>query len=184
LCGEIGREERVIRTIASLDAVRPASKPSVNAKLEESIMKKFVRQKSVNAPIADITLDFGAAAAKVARVFEPGDYKLRIESARIVQSGQNVFVALDLVETEGGGRVASRPLWVDGPNAGVGPYAAENQDLLAQLLTLAGQPTAGNVSALIPKLTGLEFDGYLILKRDTNGRTYNTIAAIYHDGAP
>ena len=42
-------------------------------------MKKFTRQKSGNAPTADINLDFGAAAAKVARVFEPGDYRLRIE---------------------------------------------------------------------------------------------------------
>jgi hypothetical protein len=47
-------------------------------------MKKFTRQKSGNAPIADINLDFGAAAAKVARVFEPGEYRLRIESARVV----------------------------------------------------------------------------------------------------
>ena len=58
---------------------------------------------------------------------------------------------------EGGDRIDSRPLWVDGPNAGVGPYAAENQHLIAQLLTLAGQPTAGNVNALIPQLAGLEF---------------------------
>ena len=66
-----------------------------------TIMKKFTRQKSGNAPIADINLDFGAAAAKVARVFEPGEYRLRIESARVVQKGQNIFVALDLVN---GGR--------------------------------------------------------------------------------
>ena len=38
-------------------------------------MKKFTRQKSGNAPIADVNLDFGAAAAKVARLFEPGEYK-------------------------------------------------------------------------------------------------------------
>lgn len=115
-------------------------------------MKKFTRQKSGNA---DITLDFGAAAAKVARVFEPGEYRLRIESARLVQSGRNISVALDLAMVEGGDRVASRPLWVDGPNADIGPFAAENQNLIAQLLTLAGQPTTGNANALIPKLTGL-----------------------------
>ena len=41
-------------------------------------MKKFVRQqKSDNAP-PDITLDFGAAAAKIARVYEPGEYRLRM----------------------------------------------------------------------------------------------------------
>ena len=60
-------------------------------------MKKFTRQKSGNAPIADINLDFGAAAAKVARVFEPGEYRLRIESARVVPSKQNVLVALEHV---------------------------------------------------------------------------------------
>jgi hypothetical protein len=147
-------------------------------------VKKFIRQKSGNAPIADVNLDFGAAAAKVARVFEPGEYRLRIESARVVQKGQNISVALDLVMAEGGDRVASRPLWVDGPNAGVGPFAAENQNLVAQLLTLAGQLTTGNVNALIPQLKGLEFDGYLILKRDNNGVAFNSLATIYQDGVP
>ena len=85
---------------------------------------------------------------------------------------------------EGGDRVDSRPLWVDGPNAGAGPFAAENQHLLAQLLTLAGQPTSGNVGALIPKLAGLEFDGRLVLETDSSGRTYNALAAIYADDAP
>jgi hypothetical protein len=147
-------------------------------------MKKFTRQKSANSPTADINLDFGAAAAKVARVFEPDDYKMRIKSARVVQSGQNILVALDLVMAESGDRIDSRPLWVAGPSAGIGPFAAENQNLVAQLLTLAGQPTTGNANALIPKLTGLEFEGYLILKRDSNGRTYNTLATIHHDGSP
>ena len=87
-------------------------------------MKKFTRQKSGNSPTADIKLDFGAAAAKVAHVFEPGDYRLRIESARVIQNNQNVLVALDLIVAEGGDRIDSRPLWVDGPNAGVGPYVS------------------------------------------------------------
>jgi hypothetical protein len=151
---------------------------------ERLVMKKFSRQKSGNAPAADINLDFGAAAAKVARVFEPDDYKMRIETARVVQSGSNVLVALDLVMVEGGDRIDSRPLWVAGPNAGTGPYAAENQHLLAQLLALADLPTSGNVNSLIPKLMGLEFDGYLILKRDSTGRTYNTLANIHQDGTP
>ena len=117
-------------------------------------------------------------------MFEPGDYKLRIETARVVQNRQNVLVALDLAMAESGDRIDSRPLWVDGPNAGIGPYAAENQHLLAQLLALAGQPTAGNVNSLISKLSGLEFDGDLILKRDGNGRSYNALAAVHLDGAP
>jgi hypothetical protein len=146
-------------------------------------MKKFTRQKSGNASTADIHLDFGAAAAKAARVFEPEDYKLRIESARVVQSGQNVLIALELVMADDGDRVDTRALWVDGPNAGIGPFAAENQNLIAQLLALAHQPTSGNVNDIIPKLAGLEFEAYLILKRDSNGRPYNAIATIHKDGA-
>jgi hypothetical protein len=147
-------------------------------------MKKFTRQKPDSAPIADVNLDFGAAAAKVARVFEPGEYRLCIEAARVVSSGQNILIALDLVMAEGGDRVASRPLWVDGPNAGNGPFAAENQNMVAQLLTLADQPTTGNVNALIPQLKGVEFDGHLTLRRDSNGIAYNALGIIYQDGTP
>lgn len=146
-------------------------------------MKRFMRQKSGNSPAAYINLDFSSAATKVARVFEPGDYKLRIETARVVQNGQNVFVALDLVLAASGDRIDGRLLWIDGPNASIGPYTAENQNLLAQLLTLAGQPTSGNVNDLIPKIAGLEFEGFLILKRDSNGRAYNVIATVHQDGA-
>ena len=146
-------------------------------------MQKFTRQKSDNTPTADI--DFGAASAKVARVFEPGEYRLRIESAHIVQSNQNVLVALDLIEAEGGGRVAIQPLWVDGPNAGAGQLVIENQHLVAQLLTLAGLPTAGDVGSLIPQLKGLEFDARLAVAIDNrSGRTYNALAVIYVDDAP
>ena len=148
-------------------------------------MKKFTRQQSGSTPTTNINLDFGAASAKVARVFEPGEYRLRIESAHIIQSNQNVLVALDLIEAEGGGRVASQPLWVDGPNAGAGQLVIENQHLVAQLLTLAGLPTAGNVGSLIPQLMGLEFDARLALAIDNrSGRTYNALAVIYVDDAP
>jgi hypothetical protein len=146
-------------------------------------MKKFVRQKSNNAP--DVNIDFGAAAAKVARVFEPGEYRLRIESARVIQRNQNVLVALDLVELESGGRVDGRPLWVDGPNSAAGTLTAGNQHLIAQLLTLAELPTAGNVGDLILKLVGLEFDARLVLAVDgRSGRSYNALAEIYLDDAP
>jgi hypothetical protein len=56
-------------------------------------MKKFTRQTSGNAPTADVNLDFGAASAKVARLFEPGEYRLRIDSARIIQNNQNVSIS-------------------------------------------------------------------------------------------
>ena len=42
------------------------------------------------------------------------------ESARVIQSNQNVLIALDLVELESGGRVDGRRLWVDGPNSDAG----------------------------------------------------------------
>jgi len=145
-------------------------------------MKKFVRQKS-NRQAPNVELDFGAAALKVARVFEPDDYKVRIESARVVSTDtQNILIALDLIEAQSGGRIASLPLWVDGPNADTGNLAAENQHLIAQLLTLAKLPTVGNVSELIPKLAGLEFDARLVLASDNRtGRSFNAIADIYAD---
>jgi hypothetical protein len=107
---------------------------------------------------------------------------LRVESARVIQRNQNVLVALDLIELESGGRVATTPLWVDGPNSTAGNLTAENQHLIAQLLTLAKLPTAGNVGALIPKLADLEFDARLILAIDNrSGRSYNALSEIYVD---
>ena len=97
-----------------------------------------------------------------------------------------MFLSLStLSEAEGGGRVDGRPLWVDGPNAAAGQFAAENRHLIAKLLTLVGLPTAGNVGALIPQLAGLEFDARLVLAVDSrSGRTYNALAEIYTDDAP
>ena len=148
-------------------------------------MKKFTRQTSGNAPTADVNLDFGAAGAKVATLFEPDKYRLRIDSARVIQNNQNVSVVLSLIERESGSRVDSRPLWVEGPNAGVGDLAAKHQHLIAQLLKLRGLPTAGNVGDLIPQLAGLEFDAHLVLAVDRRtGQTYNALAAIYEDDGP
>ena len=146
-------------------------------------MRKFVRQKS-NNNTPDVELDFGAAAAKVARTFEPNEYRLKVESAHVIQRNENILIALDLVELESRGRVDGRPLWVDGPKSGAGNLTADNQHLIAQLLTLAKLPTAGNVGDLIPKLAGLEFDARLVLAVDNrSGRSYNAIADIYTDDA-
>ena len=101
-------------------------------------MKKFTRQTSVNRPTANVNLDFTAAGGKVARLFEPGEYQLRIDSARIIQNNQNVSVVLNLIEIESGSRVDIRPLWVDGPNAGVGDLAGRNQP--ASAWTTANPP--------------------------------------------
>ena len=148
-------------------------------------MKKFTRQTSGNAPTADFNLDFGAAGAKLARLFEPGEYRLRIDSARIIQNKQNVSVVLSLIEMERGCRVDIRPLWVNGPNAGAGDLAGKNQHLIGQLLTSRGLPTKGDMGVLIPQLAGLEFDAHLVLDPDgRTGRTYNALAAIYVDDVP
>ena len=106
-------------------------------------------------------------------------------SARIIQNNQNVSVVLNLIEMESGSRVDIRPLWVDGPNAGAGDLAVKNQHLVAQLLSLRGLPTAGNVGVLVPQLAGLEFDARLVLAPDSRtGRTYNALADIYTDDGP
>jgi hypothetical protein len=148
-------------------------------------MKKFTRQTSGNAPTADVNLDFGAAGAKLARLFEPGEYRLRIDSARIIQNKQNVSVVLSLIEMERGCRVDIRPLWVNGTNAGAGDLAGKNQHLIGQLLTSRGLPTKGDMGVLIPQLAGLEFDAHLVLDPDgRTGRTYNALAAIYVDDVP
>jgi hypothetical protein len=146
-------------------------------------MEKFKRQKS-NGNTPNVDIDFGAAANKVARTLDPDDYKLRVESARTIGKNGNVMVALDLIDTDSGRRVATQPLWVDGPNAGVGNLVAENQFLIAQLLTLAKLPTSGDVAELIPQLAGLEFDATLVLSVDgRSGRTFNAIADVLTDDA-
>ena len=106
-------------------------------------------------------------------------------SPPIIQNNQNVSVVLNLIEIESGSRVDIRPLWVDGPNAGVGDLAGRNQHLLGQLLTLRELPTAGKLGDLIPQLAGLEFDARLVLDPDNRtGRTYNALADIYRDDGP
>jgi hypothetical protein len=150
---------------------------------QEFEMKKFVRQNANNATAADITIDFGAASAQIARVLDPEVYNLRIESARVVQKNRNTLVALELIEVESGTHIATQPIWVDGPNANAGRLAAENRYLIAQLLALAGKPTAGNVHALIPELAGLTFEAQLAVAVDSRtGRSFNAIATIFADG--
>ncbi len=147
-------------------------------------MKEFRRQKSPNAQRADVNIDFGAAFAQAARVFEPDVYNLQIKaaSARRNHNG-NIFVGLDVIELESGARVSMQPLWVDGPNAGAGPLVLENQNLVGRLLQAAGPPTSGNVGALIPKLAGLEFTGRLAISPDSyTGRTYNALVEITEEG--
>ena len=99
-------------------------------------MKKFIRQNATKAPAADIAIDFGAASEQVARVFEPEVYGLQVKSASVLHSlNSNVFVVLDLVESESGTRVSLQPLWVDGPNARPARSSPKICDVIAQMLT-------------------------------------------------
>jgi hypothetical protein len=148
-------------------------------------MKTFVRQKPADATAVATNIDFGAASAQIARVFDPEVYSLRIESARVVQRNQNTLIALDLIEVESGAHVAIQPIWVDGPNANAGRLAAENRHLIARLLALAGKPTAGEVHELIPALAGLTFEAQLGICTDSRtGRIFNAIGTILVDGGP
>ncbi len=147
-------------------------------------MKPFTRQKSPSAQPADVNIDFGAAFAQAARVFEPDVYNLQIKAASAMknQSG-NVFVRLDVVELESDARVSMQPLWVHGPNAGAGVLATENQNLIGRLLQAAGHPLSGNVGELIPKLAGLEFTARLAIFDDSRtGRTFNALVEIIEEG--
>jgi hypothetical protein len=148
-------------------------------------MKTFVRQKPVNTAAVATTIDFGAASGQIASALDPEVYSLRIEAARVVQRNQNTLIALDLIEVESGAHVAIQPIWVDGPNANAGRLAAENRHLIAQLLKLAGKPTAGDVHELIPALAGLTFEARLTICTDSRtGRIFNAIGTILVDGGP
>ena len=145
-------------------------------------MKTFVRQKPADAAAVASNIDFGAASGQIARVLDPEVYSLSIESARVVQRNQNTFIALDLIEVESGAHVAIQPIWVDGPNANAGRLAAENRHLIAQLLKLAGKPTAGEVHELISALAGLTFEAQLTICTDSRtGRVFNAIGSILID---
>ena len=146
-------------------------------------MKTFVRQEPPDAAAVATNIDFGAASGQIARVLDPEVYGLSIESARVVQRSQNTLIALDLIEVESGAHVAIQPIWVDGPNANAGRLAAENRHLIAQLLKLAGKPTAGEVHELISALAGLTFEAQLTICTDSRtGRVFNAIGTILIDG--
>ena len=149
-------------------------------------MKKFIRQNASKAPTADINIDFGAASEQVARVLEPEIYGVQIAAASVTtRSNGNVFVHIDPVELESGAHVKLQPIWVDGPNAAAGSLVAENRHIIAQMLTLAGLETSGNVGVLIPKLAGLEFSARLAVSHDSSsGRSFNTIIATVPNDAP
>ena len=109
-------------------------------------MQKFKRQmKDTTATVPDVNIDFGAASGKVSHILEPNDYRLKVTSAKVIERNSNILVVLDIAEAESSDRVDTRPLWVEGPKSDSGNLVAENQHMIAQLLTLKKLPTVGNV---------------------------------------
>ena len=146
-------------------------------------MKKFTR----STANTNVTMNLRASAGQLTRVFEPEIFELCIKGARLIHSGAgNVSLALDIIEIESGAAVSARPLWLDGPNAGNVPFAAENQQLLLKLLESAGQTTEGEISIAesIKALVGLQIQARLVLDLDQRtGRTCNKLIEIINDGA-
>ena len=133
-------------------------------------------------------MNLRASAGQLARVFEPEIYELCIKGARLIHSGSgNISLALDIIEIESGAAVSTRPLWLDGPNAGNGPFAAENQQLLLKLLEAAGEATTGEIQIAesIKALVGRQIHARLVIDPDQRtGRTYNKLFEIIYEGGP
>ena len=146
-------------------------------------MKKFTRSTATT----NVTMNLRATAGQLAKVLDPEIYELCIKGARLISSeAGNVSLALDLTEVESGAAVNARPLWLEGPNAGNGPFAAENQQLLLKLLEAAGETTEGEIQIAesIKALVGLQIQARLVLDLDQRtGRTYNKLIEIINDGA-
>ena len=107
-------------------------------------MRSFRRLPSAtSAP--DVEIDFGGAKDRLPKLLEPGSREVQIQAAAVASKNDNISVILDLLDVETGVRIDNRPLWVDGPKANVGRLAAENRELIARMLELAGKPTSGPV---------------------------------------
>ena len=147
-------------------------------------MKKFTRSNTAT----NLTMNLRASAGQLAQVLDPEIYELCIKGARLISSeAGNVSLALDLTEVESGAAVSTRPLWLDGPKAGKGTFAAENQRLLVQLLEAAGEATEGEIqlAVSIKALVGLQIHARLMIASDQwTGRTYTKLIEIINNGAP
>ena len=118
-------------------------------------MKKFIRQTPNDAAAADLT-SISAPPRPRSAVCSIQGLQPSHRTARVVQKNQNTLVALESLRRRRCTRARQSPIWVDGPYL-LQRWTAhsENRHLIAQLLALAGKPTAGNVHALIPELAGL-----------------------------
>ena len=99
----------------------------------------------------------------------------RIERAELVGRNGNTLVALTLTDIASGPIVATKPMWVAGPNARSGDLAEQNQAVIADLLRLAGQPLEGGTAALLASLAGLRFMGDLGIERDQTANPFNSL---------
>jgi hypothetical protein len=147
-------------------------------------VKKFTRSTATT----NVTMNLRATAGQLAKVLDPEIYELCIKGARLISSeAGNVSLALDLTEVESDSAVSTRPLWLDGPKAGNGSFAAENQRLLVQLLEAAGEATEGEIqiAVSIKALVGLQIRARLLIASDQRtGQRYNKLIEIINDGAP
>jgi hypothetical protein len=134
-------------------------------------MNRFIRptRKSTDST----KLNF--ATAKKTVLLDPGLYELRIEHAEAVGRTGNTSVALKLTDIASGQIIATKPMWVAGPNARSGDLAEQNKATIADLLRLAGQPLEGDSSVLLKGLVGLRFLGDLGIENDRNANPYNNL---------
>jgi hypothetical protein len=146
-------------------------------------MRSF-RRTPVATPTPDVEIDFGGAKDRLPKLLEPGSREVQIQAATVASKNDNLSVILDLLDIETGVRIDNRPLWVDGPKANIGRLAAENRELIARMLELAGKPTSGSVAKLLTELAGLTFTAVLGVGTDSRtGRAYNTLIGVYAVGA-
>ncbi len=140
-------------------------------------MNRFVRPNSqqANAP-GSTQINF--ATAKKPVLLDPGLYPLRLERAELVGRNGNSSVALTLTDITSGQIVATKPMWVAGPNARFGDLAEQNQAIIADLLRLAGQPLDGDPTALLKGLAGLQFIGDLGIESDQNANPFNSLRGV------
>lgn len=144
-------------------------------------MKKFSRQPPTGQSLG-VKLNLRAAAAQAPRVFQAGEYRLRVDAARLARSvAGNALACLTIAEPETDRLVDLTPLLIDSPTTHLTALVAKNQLLLAQLFALVGVETNReiDIGIEIEKLVGIVFGGRLVAVPDNrSGRLVNVLDAI------
>jgi hypothetical protein len=113
---------------------------------------------------------------------EPGDYGLVVEKAQLSRNRLgNTSVVFEFRDRESGSLVRIRPLWIHGPNADRGTFAADNATIVKDMLEVAGHAPGSYAQIndqLLATLVGWTFDLQLILQPGTTGETCNAISAV------